>query len=74
ETDAHLISQRKKVLLYDLNSPSYDRYVRTVPKHKRRRGDPVTPDVTIKTSTREFNQMVAQWRQQLVEWESPTPQ
>ncbi|KAJ1445512.1 histone RNA hairpin-binding protein RNA-binding domain-containing protein, partial [Pelagophyceae sp. CCMP2097] len=69
ETDPHLIAQRKKVLFYDLTSPAYDRYVRAVPKHLRRRGDPLTPDVTIKTSTREFNQMVAEWRQQLVGWE-----
>ncbi|KAH8053142.1 hypothetical protein JL722_9809 [Aureococcus anophagefferens] len=55
ETDARRLSQRRKEITYGKNTLGYDRYTRLVPKEKRSRQDPRTPDVTGKYSKRQFD-------------------
>ena len=71
ETDARRLSQRRKEITYGKNTLGYDRYTRLVPKEKRSRQDPRTPDVTGKYSKRQFDGIVKAWRRRLHEWDPP---
>ena len=71
ETDARRLSQRRKEITYGKNTLGYDRYTRLVPKEKRSRQDPRTPDVTGKYSKRQFDGIVRAWRRKLHDWDPP---
>lgn len=71
ETDARRLSQRRKEIGYGKNTLGYDRYRKMVPKEKRKRGDPQTPDVTVKVSKRQFDGIVRAWRRKLHDWDPP---
>ncbi|KAJ0397735.1 hypothetical protein P43SY_007203 [Pythium insidiosum] len=71
ETDEHRLSQRQKQIDYGKNTLGYDRYCAQVPRHKRRKGDPMTPDKTLKVSKKGFDAMVRRWRQALHRYDPP---
>ncbi|KAJ1453445.1 histone RNA hairpin-binding protein, partial [Pelagophyceae sp. CCMP2097] len=71
EADPHRLAQRKKEISYGYNTLGYDKYLVAIPKDKRKRSDPATPDVTIKYSKRQFDGIVRAWRRRLHEWDDP---
>ena len=52
ETDPHRLRQRQKQVDYGKNTLGYDRYTQMVPKERRRRTDPRTPDIHARISTK----------------------
>ena len=73
ETDPRRLSQRRKEIAYGKNTLGYERYLRMVPKEKRRhpRDHPPTPDPTRKYSKRQFDGIVRAWRRKLHDWDPP---
>ena len=73
ETDPRRLSQRHKEIAYGKNTLGYERYLRMVPKEKRRhpRDHPPTPDPTRKYSKRQFDGIVRAWRRKLHDWDPP---
>jgi hypothetical protein len=73
ETDPRRLSQRRKEIAYGKNTLGYERYLRLVPKEKRRhpRDHPPTPDPTRKYSKRQFDGIVRAWRRKLHDWDPP---
>lgn len=69
ETDPHRLAQRQKQIDYGKNTLGYDRYVQVVPRERRRRADPSTPDIHAKISTKRFNGLVRAWRRRLHEYD-----
>jgi hypothetical protein len=65
ETDPHRLAQRQKQIDFGKNTLGYAEYRSMIPKSERRRGDPVTPDITIKMPKRRFVGLVRKWRRQL---------
>ena len=73
ETDPRRLSPRRKEIAYGKNTLGYERYLRMVPKEKRRhpRDHPPTPDPTRKYSKRQFDGIVRAWRRKLHDWDPP---
>jgi len=69
ETDPQRLKTRQKAIDYGKNTIGYDNYVRMVPKHKRSRGDPQTPDKYQKVSKRMFDGLIKSWRRKLHKWD-----
>jgi histone RNA hairpin-binding protein len=69
ETDPHRLRQRQKQVDYGKNTLGYDRYMQLVPKERRRRTDPRTPDIHARISTKRFNGLVRAWRRRLHEFD-----
>ena len=69
ESDQHRLSQRQKRIDMGKNTLGYVNYVRAVPKHKRRRSDPQTPDIHMIASKRQFDGIVKAWRRRLHDWD-----
>jgi len=69
ETDPHRLRQRQKQVDYGKNTLGYDRYTQLVPKERRRRADPKTPDIHARISTKRFNGLVRAWRRRLHEFD-----
>lgn len=65
ETDAHRISQREKQISYGKNTLAYDTFLQAVPREKRMREHPCTPEVKQKCSKRSFDGQVKKWRRML---------
>mmetsp|Transcript_17358 Transcript_17358/g.22572 ORF Transcript_17358/g.22572 Transcript_17358/m.22572 type:complete len:229 (+) Transcript_17358:40-726(+) len=72
ETDPRRLTQRRKDIQYGKNTLGYERYIRMVPKNERKRSDPMTPDIEMKASKRQFDGIVKAWRRRLHEWDPPT--
>ena len=71
ETDPHRLKLRNKQLGYGKNTRGYDRYSKLVPRHKRKWGDPQTPDPTEVRSKRSWEGLVRIWRRKLHDWDPP---
>jgi hypothetical protein len=71
ETDPHRIKQRQKQIDYGKNTIGYQRYCQLVPKNKRKRTDPHTPDVHMAVSKRAWDSIVRRWRRMLHLWDPP---
>ncbi|KAG2447868.1 hypothetical protein HYH02_007324 [Chlamydomonas schloesseri] len=65
DLDEHRLAQRQKQIDYGKNTLGYQRYLQLVPKHKRQKGDPQTPDMYINNSKRAFEGQIKVWRRQL---------
>mmetsp|Transcript_5094 Transcript_5094/g.13305 ORF Transcript_5094/g.13305 Transcript_5094/m.13305 type:complete len:187 (-) Transcript_5094:86-646(-) len=70
ETDEKRLKQRMKQVAMGKESEVYQRYIKAIPKHKRRRRgripvDPCTPDIRQKCSKRSWDGQVKAWRRQL---------
>lgn len=72
ETDAHRLSQRLKQLEKGYNTLGYERYLRALPKQKRSREDPKTPDRFKLMSKRAWDGLIRKWRRRLHDWDPPT--
>eukprot|EP00668_Euglena_longa_P008892 GGOE01010706.1.p1 GENE.GGOE01010706.1~~GGOE01010706.1.p1 ORF type:complete len:512 (+),score=97.46 GGOE01010706.1:61-1536(+) len=72
ELEAHRMSQRRKQVMFGKDTVGYTRYRDLVPRERRGREDPQTPDFTDKTlSKRAFDGIVRQWRRALHKWDLP---
>jgi len=71
ETDPVRLRQRQKQIDYGKNTRGYERYMELVPKHRRRRSDPRTPDKHQKYSKRAWDGLVRKWRRDLHRWDPP---
>ncbi|XP_018326198.1 uncharacterized protein LOC108737673 [Agrilus planipennis] len=65
EHDPIVLKRRQKQIDFGKNTLGYDNYTKTVPKYKRKKEDPVTPDKTIKYSRRGWDGLIKKWRLQL---------
>ena len=73
-TDPTRLAQRQKQIDFGKNTLAYERYVREVPRAKREKEFPRTPDITEPMSKRRFDGKVKQWRRSLHEWENDHPE
>ncbi|KAI9015490.1 histone RNA hairpin-binding protein RNA-binding domain-containing protein [Hyaloraphidium curvatum] len=65
------LEQRQKQIDYGKNTAGYERYTKMVPKSKRKRGDPQTPDKYASYSKRAWDGLVRVWRRKLHAWDPP---
>ncbi|QDZ20699.1 histone RNA hairpin-binding protein [Chloropicon primus] len=65
ETDMRRLQQRQKQINIAKQSEAYKKYIQLVPKRRRRKQDPRTPDIHKKCSKRGFDGQVKAWRKQL---------
>ncbi|KAL5036621.1 hypothetical protein BDV3_005807 [Batrachochytrium dendrobatidis] len=65
------LEQRQKQIDYGKNTVGYRRYLECVPKNKRQRGDPETPERHSKCSKRAWDAHVRSWRRRLHQYDPP---
>lgn len=65
ETDAHRIRQRQDQVDLGTNSITYDRYRLRVPRERRNRNEPTTPDATRQIAKKRWDARVKQWKRDL---------
>ena len=58
----HRIKQRQKQIDLGKNTRAYDRYISLVPKAKRRKDHPKTPNKYLNFSKRAFDGLIRLWR------------
>jgi len=71
ETNEQRLKQRQKQIDYGRNTVGYHRYLDLVPKPKRKRRDPHTPDKLQVCSKRSWDAQVQRWRRLLHQWDPP---
>ena len=69
EADPKRLAKRQKQVDYGKNTIGYTRYLALVPRARRTRDMPRTPNIRKKMSKRAFVGLVAQWRRQLHEYD-----
>ncbi|KAK3095988.1 hypothetical protein FSP39_021747 [Pinctada imbricata] len=72
ETDMALVGRRQKAIDYGKNTLAYDRYIRLIPKNKRKRQHPGTPNKYQKCSRRSWDGQVRLWRIALHQFDPPS--
>jgi len=65
ESDEHRLSQRQKQIDYGKNTVGYENFVKLIPKDKRLKEHPRTPDKYQVCSKRAWDGQVRKWRRQL---------
>ncbi|KAH6592547.1 hypothetical protein BASA50_007996 [Batrachochytrium salamandrivorans] len=65
------LEQRQKQIDYGKNTIGYLRYLECIPKNKRRKGDPETPERHRKCSKRAWDAHVRSWRRRLHQYDPP---
>jgi len=63
------VLKRQQQIDYGKNTLGYAEYLKEVPKSRRSRRHPKTPDIILKVSKRAFNGIVKRWRQALHEYD-----
>ncbi|KAH9315406.1 hypothetical protein KI387_024033 [Taxus chinensis] len=71
ETDPHKLTQRQKQIDYGKNTLGYERYLELVPRNRRLKGDPQTPEIKQVCSKRSWDGQVKKWRRRLHEFDFP---
>eukprot|EP00736_Rhodelphis_marinus_P005347 Rmarinus@m.11289 len=72
ETDELRLKQREKQLVYGKSTEGYKRYLEKIPKTKRSKSDPKTPDKHQVCSKRSWDGQVRKWRRLLHDFD-PEP-
>ena len=65
EDDPTVLERREKQIRYGKNTPDYDAYVKAVPKHRRERHMPRTPEKRGKFSRRRWDGMIKAWKKSI---------
>ncbi|KAJ3188292.1 hypothetical protein HDU85_005443 [Gaertneriomyces sp. JEL0708] len=65
------LEQRQKQIDFGKNTLGYQRYIEAIPRHKRKRTDPQTPNKYSKCSKRCWDGLIRHWRRKLHEWDPP---
>jgi len=73
EKDEHRLQQRQKQIEFGKNTIGYDNYTKKIPKARRKRGDPQTPDKYDTCSKRAWDGRVKVWRRALHDYDTPAP-
>ena len=71
--DPKIISRRSKQIERGKNTPAYDNYIKIVPRTKRTKLEPSTPDKYAISSTQSFDQQITLWRTALLKYDSAAP-
>ncbi|KAJ7556500.1 hypothetical protein O6H91_05G086200 [Diphasiastrum complanatum] len=71
EEDAHRVNQRLRQINFGKNTLGYERYIDLVPRHKRVKSDPHTPDIHQVCSKRSWDGQVSKWRRSLHFYDPP---
>ena len=69
--DPDIIQRRQKQIDYGKNTVGYQTYIRTVPKFKRSKDDPKTPNKDLSYSRRSWDQQIKLWRIKLHKYDPP---
>eukprot|EP00727_Mastigamoeba_balamuthi_P000088 m51a1_g10076 hypothetical protein (324) ;mRNA; r:39525-40967 len=69
EKDEKRLSQRQKQIDYGKNTLGYARYLAEVPREKRTREQPWTPDKAQMCSKRSWDGQIRKWRRMLHQWD-----
>ncbi|GKT34813.1 Protein Sgt1-like protein [Aduncisulcus paluster] len=72
EEDEHRISQRQKQILFGKKTTGYINYIRAIPKEKRMKSDPWSPNPYEKMSKRCMEGVIKAWRRNLHNYDSWT--
>lgn len=71
EMDPHRLCQRQKQIDYGKNTLGYERYIEMVPRYKRTKSHPRTPDIRQVCSKRSWDGQIRKWRRLLHEYDPP---
>jgi len=69
--DPEIIKRRQKQIDYGKNTIGYQEYVRKIPKFKRNKDDPKTPNKNLSYSRRSWDQQIKLWRIKLHSFDPP---
>ncbi|XP_032222699.1 histone RNA hairpin-binding protein isoform X2 [Nematostella vectensis] len=72
ETDLHKLEKRQKQIDIGKNTVAYGRFSAQIPREKRAKEDPSTPDKFQQCSTRSWVGQVRVWRRRLHSWDPPS--
>ena len=73
ESDPVILQRRQKQIDYGKNNLHYDNFIQKVPKNRRHRRDPRTPDKYQKYSRRQWDGLVRAWKKQVHDWNNSQP-
>lgn len=71
EDDVHRLSQRQRQIEFGKNTLGYERYSELVPRSKRKRTDPQTPNPKQVCSKRSWDGQIRKWRRLLHAYDPP---
>ncbi|XP_023242573.1 oocyte-specific histone RNA stem-loop-binding protein 2-like [Centruroides sculpturatus] len=72
ETDSVILERREKQIQYGKITPEYQKYISEIPKRKRSKHHPRTPNKHRKYSRRSWDKQIRIWRSQLHQWDPTT--
>ncbi|XP_029639974.1 histone RNA hairpin-binding protein isoform X1 [Octopus sinensis] len=72
ESDPNILMRRQKDIDYGMNTIGYDNYVKVIPRHKRKKTHPKTPNKYQKCSRRSWDGQMRNWRIALHQFDNVT--